>query len=73
MVEVLFGVVVVVVLEFGWLYDLYESVVDFLGDDVFYLFFVILIKWSKDGVKLVVCGDDKKFICINVKCFFVLV
>jgi hypothetical protein len=67
MVEALLGAAAAAVPESGRLYDLYESVADFLGDDVFYSSSVISTKRSKDGVKLVVRGDDKKLTCINAK------
>ncbi|KAL2205544.1 FAD dependent oxidoreductase [Sarocladium strictum] len=67
MVEALLGAAAAAVPESGRLYDLYESIADFLGDDVLYSSSVVSAKRSDDGVKLLVRDADSKITCVNAK------
>jgi hypothetical protein len=51
----------------GRLYDLYESVANFLGDDVLYNSEVIKSTRTESGVSLVVSGPKGKRTCIQAK------
>lgn len=67
MVQALLGTAAAAVPESGRLYDLYENVAEFLGDDVFYSSSVVSATRSDKGVKLIVKGADDKMTCINAK------
>ncbi|KAL2255284.1 hypothetical protein VTK26DRAFT_3685 [Humicola hyalothermophila] len=51
----------------GRLYELYEAVAEFLGDDVLYRSTVISSKRTRQGVKVKVQGPDGKVTCVNAK------
>ncbi|KAL2133535.1 hypothetical protein VTI74DRAFT_8757 [Chaetomium olivicolor] len=71
MVRALLGQAAAAVPASGRLYDLYESVANFLGSDVLYSSTVISATRQggskKDGVSLKVKGADGKVTCINAK------
>ncbi|KAH8170188.1 NAD(P)-binding rossmann-like domain-containing protein [Sarocladium implicatum] len=67
MVQALLGTAAAAVPESGRLYDLYESVADFLGDDVMYSSSVVSAKRSEKGVKLVIKGAEGEFTCVDAK------
>ena len=51
----------------GRLYDLYDAVADFLGDDVLYSSTIVSAWRHDDGVHLTVKGADGKITCIKAK------
>ncbi|KAK0391541.1 hypothetical protein NLU13_1041 [Sarocladium strictum] len=67
MVEALLGAAAAAVPESGRLYDLYESVAEFLGSDVLYSSTVVSTKRGEDGVKVTVRNAQGEHVCISAK------
>ncbi|GKT63317.1 amine oxidase [Colletotrichum tofieldiae] len=68
MVRALLGTAAAATPSSGRLYDLYESVANFLGNDVLYSSTVVsTIQRDDDGVSLKVNGTDSKLTCIDAR------
>ena len=67
MVRALLGTAAAAVPASGRLYDLFESVANFLGDDVLYSSTVITASRQNKGVWLKVQGPNSKVTCIQAK------
>lgn len=67
MVQALLGIAAAATPESGRNYDLYDSVANFLGDDVLYSTQVVSTKRSDKGIDLVVRDSNNKLTCIKAK------